>query len=155
MSDRIAVMNHGRIEQLDRPDALYARPRTRFVAGFIGESNVIPVSVSDGSVTYRSMPVRIAEPPPADGKYLLIVRPERVRLASAAASSSANRLAATMTDIVYQGDSFICYARLEDGTQIAIRDFCRSDILERLPKPGDAMTLLFEPDELILMPEEG
>src|SRR3954447_20333117 len=43
MSDRIAVMNAGRIEQLDRPEALYATPRTRFVAGFIGESNFVPV----------------------------------------------------------------------------------------------------------------
>src|SRR5690606_22036618 len=49
MSDRIAVMRHGRIEQLGRPEELYERPRTEFVAGFLGVSNLL-----DGEVSGRS-----------------------------------------------------------------------------------------------------
>ena len=44
MSDRIAVMNHGRYEQLADPASLYERPRTRFVAGFLGVSNLLPTT---------------------------------------------------------------------------------------------------------------
>ena len=45
MSDRIAVMNKGRIEQIDTPQAIYDRPATRFVAGFIGNTNIAPVTI--------------------------------------------------------------------------------------------------------------
>ena len=52
MSDRIAVMNHGRYEQLGDPEALYERPTTRFVAGFLGVSNLLPGAVegNDGDL---------------------------------------------------------------------------------------------------------
>ena len=46
MSDRIAVMNHGRVEQIDAPEQVYERPATTFVAGFIGVSNLMPGTVS-------------------------------------------------------------------------------------------------------------
>ena len=45
MSDRVAVMNRGRFEQIDSPRNLYANPATRFVAGFVGETNILPVTV--------------------------------------------------------------------------------------------------------------
>jgi iron(III) transport system ATP-binding protein len=51
-SDRIAVMNQGRVEQVDEPRALYARPRTRFVAGFIGRSNFLNGEVRGGEVAF-------------------------------------------------------------------------------------------------------
>ncbi|RVD18603.1 ATP-binding cassette domain-containing protein, partial [Mesorhizobium sp. M4B.F.Ca.ET.017.02.2.1] len=59
MSDRIAVMNAGCIEQIDRPEVLYAAPKTRFVAGFIGDSNFIPVESRNGSVWYEDRKIRM------------------------------------------------------------------------------------------------
>ena len=52
MSDRVAVINHGRIMQLDAPRRLYERPANRFVAEFIGESAFLPVELANGIVTY-------------------------------------------------------------------------------------------------------
>jgi ABC-type Fe3+/spermidine/putrescine transport system ATPase subunit len=51
-SDRIAVMNHGRIEQIDSPYTLYTKPRTRFVAGFIGRTNFLRAQCADGAVLF-------------------------------------------------------------------------------------------------------
>ncbi|CCV05235.1 ferric transporter subunit; ATP-binding component of ABC transporter; CP4-6 prophage [Mesorhizobium metallidurans STM 2683] len=155
MSDRIAVMNKGRIEQLDRPETLYARPRTRFVAGFIGESNFIPVESRDGSVWYAGKKVHTASPSPSSGRHWLVVRPERVRLAAdAGLGANANMLHATVRDIVYQGDSFICYANLADGQQIALRDYCRSDVLARLPVAGQPVQLRVDAEDAILVADE-
>ena len=82
-SDRIAVMNHGRIEQVDVPRALYNQPKTRFVAGFIGRTNFIE-GVSDGhqvSFDGFALPRSAFERDvPAQGKAVFSVRPHSMRL---------------------------------------------------------------------------
>ena len=56
MSDRIAVMNAGRYEQLGDPESLYERPTTRFVAGFLGISNLLPATLDAGRATATRSP---------------------------------------------------------------------------------------------------
>jgi putative spermidine/putrescine transport system ATP-binding protein len=157
MSDRIAVMNNGRIEQLDAPETLYAHPRTRFVAGFIGESNFIPVECRDGGVWYAGQQLHTAGAAPGSGPHLLVARPERVRLApnGAAVLNGANILPAKVRDIVYQGDSFICYAVLAGGQQIALRDYCRSDVLSQIPAAGEAVRLQINAEDATLVAAES
>ena len=86
-SDRIAVMNHGRIEQVDVPRALYNQPKTRFVAGFIGRTNFIE-GVSDGhqvSFDGFALPRSAFERDvPAQGKAVFSVRPHSMRLSDLA-----------------------------------------------------------------------
>jgi putative spermidine/putrescine transport system ATP-binding protein len=152
MSDRIAVMNNGRIEQLDRPEVLYARPSTKFVAGFISESNFIPVECRDGGVWYGGQKLHTASSIPANGQHWLIARPERVRLAgNAGGVNGANVLAATVRDLVYQGDSFLCYATLADGQQITLRDYCRSDVLAMIPSAGEPIRLQINPEDATIV----
>ena len=142
MSDRIAVMNNGRIEQLDRPEALYARPQTKFVASFIGESNFIPVECRDGAVWYNGHRLHTASEAPPPGRHWLVARPERVRVGRDSGHlNGTNLLMATVRDVVYQGDSFLCYATLAGGEQIALRDYCRSDVLSLIPPAGEQITL--------------
>ena len=82
-SDRIAVMNHGRIEQVDNPRALYNKPKTRFVAGFIGRTNFIE-GLSDGqqiSFDGFALPRAAFERDvPSAGKAVFSVRPHSMRL---------------------------------------------------------------------------
>jgi ABC-type Fe3+/spermidine/putrescine transport system ATPase subunit len=89
MSDRVAVMNRGRIEQLGSPQELYQKPATRFVAEFLGTVNWFGEAG---------------------------VRPENTRLAATRAGDSSRE--ATVTSLLYLGSSLQVHARLSDGTQV-------------------------------------
>jgi spermidine/putrescine transport system ATP-binding protein len=117
MSDRIAVFNLGRIEQLGVPAEIYERPKTSFVADFIGAANVLTARLLDshqGHVKLKledevevSLPYR-GELPVNKGEMLKVaIRPERiaVRYGDAAAGNGCMRLKATMIDNVYLGNS--------------------------------------------------
>jgi len=90
MSDRIAVMNGGRVEQIGGPEDVYERPATTFVAGFIGVSNLMPASVAGpGEVRLENGP---AVQVPADGlapgeRCYAVVRPEKLRIDALAAGT--------------------------------------------------------------------
>jgi ABC-type Fe3+/spermidine/putrescine transport system ATPase subunit len=85
-SDRIAVMNRGRIEQVGTPEEIYEHPRTQFVASFIGRTNCLSGVVSDGrSVRCNGLPpltVNLSGSIPASGlSVALSIRPQEIRLA--------------------------------------------------------------------------
>ena len=82
-SDRIAVMNQGRVEQVDEPRALYARPRTRFVAGFIGRTNFLDGEVRDGEVVFDRFAIRLeqfADASALRGRVSFSLRPQSIHL---------------------------------------------------------------------------
>ena len=93
-SDRIAVMNHGRIEQVDHPRALYNKPKTRFVAGFIGRTNFIE-GLSDGhKIAFDGFALPHAafeRDVPSQGKAAFSVRPHSMRLSSAPSTARDGR----------------------------------------------------------------
>jgi len=110
MSDRIALFNAGKIEQLDTPEGIYDRPRTRFVAEFIGETNLFEGVVrrtSDGvaevAVNERvTLKAAMASAIEVGAPILVSVRPERVHLRTEAGAG--NAVPVTIADHVYQGD---------------------------------------------------
>jgi ABC-type Fe3+/spermidine/putrescine transport system ATPase subunit len=76
LSDSVAIMRGGRVEQIGPPLEIYDRPRTDYVAGFIGQANLVPVRVRNGVVAeLGSLPTSLP-----DGEAVLVVRPENVRL---------------------------------------------------------------------------
>jgi ABC-type Fe3+/spermidine/putrescine transport system ATPase subunit len=103
MADRIAVMSRGRVEQLDTPIDLYQRPRTTFVADFIGTSNAFPGTVTATGVDVPGIGLLPGHQPwPVSGpSATLIVRPEDMRLTDAATGL----LAGTVLDIQFYGGS--------------------------------------------------
>jgi spermidine/putrescine transport system ATP-binding protein len=139
MSDRVALMRGGRIEQLGRPRELYDRPRSRYVADFIGETNLLPAVADDrdpGVVTVAGpagpAPVRVevrADGVRAGVPLWLSVRPESLAVVAAAGNSDAgnsdagnsdagNSLPATVRDVVYAGSVVKLHLALADGTAI-------------------------------------
>src|SRR5438105_5711948 len=104
MADAIAVMNAGRIDQLGEPRELYERPRTTFVAGFLGVSNLLAGVVS-GERAVRltgAGEVRVAAPLPSEGTRVFIgVRPEKLRIGA----DGVNTLSGTVTERAYIGVS--------------------------------------------------
>src|SRR5580700_9304742 len=131
MSDRIAVMNAGLVAQVGRPEDLYDRPSSRFVAGFLGESNFLPavvrgieddvvVAECEGAIIRAMCPGR-----PATGeKVMLTTRPERIRFADGAWSSNApqNRLSVTVTEAVFAGERCRYMLQAGDGTAMVLKE---------------------------------
>ncbi len=150
MSDRIAVINHGRVMQIDTPSRIYDHPANRFVADFIGESTFLPVGRDGPVVAYEGQPLSYTDTPPS-GDLVLMIRPERLRILTGEARE-ANRFEATVTDIVYQGDSYLMYARLADGAEVAVRGVIRSTTFSALPEVGGSVTLGLDPEDTVLIP---
>jgi putative spermidine/putrescine transport system ATP-binding protein len=166
LSDRIAVMNAGRIEQLDVPGNIYQRPANWFVADFIGESNLLEGELlehADGRVTLRlgqgdvvtlAADAIAAIPAEGRGSAGLLLRPERIRRLGDAEVAE-NRFAATVEETVYLGQSQKLRLRLGSGQEIVARwpvpidghRLAPGEVVEigwgaqdarMLPPPGDA-----------------
>ena len=148
MSDRIAVINGGRIMQLDTPRALYERPKNRFVAEFIGESTFLPVRVAGGRVHLGDQVLRTVEPPPTDGPQWLMLRPERLRLRGAgeAADDACNTIDATLVASVYQGDSSLHQVALQDGTLVSVRAGSAGSMA-----PGEPLRIVVSVEDTVLL----
>jgi spermidine/putrescine transport system ATP-binding protein len=106
MADQIAVMNRGRIEQLGTPSELYEKPRTAFVARFLGASNLLPGTVSgtgvvrlDGGGEVR---IQADELPESGSRVAVGIRPEKL---SFGGKDGGNRIAGTVTESAYVGVS--------------------------------------------------
>ena len=121
LSDRLAVMHHGRIEQLGAPREIYERPATRFVADFIGASTLLRgrVVAADRVTVAAGPPLHVSGGPalPVGAEVELAIRPERVRLA---AGPGDNVLDARIEGLVYQGAQTEVTARLADGQRVLV-----------------------------------
>jgi iron(III) transport system ATP-binding protein len=123
-SDRIAVMNQGRVEQVDDPRTLYARPRTRFVAGFIGRTNFLEGEASAGDVRFDGFSIptaRFAESA-LQGKVAFSLRPQSVHLhrQRPAASDAAVVVAGEIVQRAYLGEHWD-YAVRPAGSALMLR----------------------------------
>ncbi|MFC6886130.1 MULTISPECIES: ABC transporter ATP-binding protein [Actinomadura] len=149
LSDRIAVFNEGRIEQVGTASDLYERPATRFVAAFLGDSNAFEGTLSGGRLAGDGLDLRAPATDLPDGsRAALIVRPERLRL-SGAPGSGDNAVSADVTDIVYQGAFRKVLIRFGNGGAGCVREAigALSDIA-----PGDRVTVHWSPDHAVLVP---
>ena len=155
MSDRIAVIDHGRIMQLDTPQRIYERPANRFVAAFIGESTFLPVDGTAGRFTLGGVALKLARPPDATGRCLLMIRPERLRIVEPGGGVGLNLLTGRVTGIVYQGDSFILQVELASGDKITLRAISASGAMAALPQPGSSVTLGLSPEDTVLLPDDA
>ena len=141
MSDRIAVVNHGRIMQLATPRQLYDQPENKFVADFIGESTFLPVTRDGDKLGAAGTAIRSTRPIPECESLALMVRPERVNLLGESPGPDQNVFRGRVSEFVYQGDSFLMYAILGDGSEVAVRGAMRTDTLSTLPNAGDEVSL--------------
>jgi putative spermidine/putrescine transport system ATP-binding protein len=151
MSDRIAVINHGRFRQIDTPQDLYERPQDRFIAEFIGESHFLPVEVRGGAAYLGDRPIQLAEPPRHQAAaQFLVLRPEKLRVVAAADGAGLNVFAGEVKELVYQGESSLLYVSLADGQPIAIRQ--PAGRTQPAPQPGAPILLGLAPGDTIIVP---
>ena len=114
LSDRIAVLSHGRIEQVGTPSEIYERPATAFVADFIGSSNILTARVCDpgrgaGTLVETQYGLALSIPRVADAtgaEVTLLLRPERFRMVADGEGGAAvpNRFTARVRDVTYLGE---------------------------------------------------
>jgi putative spermidine/putrescine transport system ATP-binding protein len=131
MSDRIAVFNAGRIEQLGSPAEVYERPKTRFVAGFVGTSNLLTGDVAEAV---------LGRP----GTFT--IRPEKIRLAEPEATAGAAEASAlgTIHSVVYLGPDTRYIVELEAGSRLVVTEQNLSTTsTEVLEQQGKAVRLIW------------
>jgi len=159
ISDRIVVMNTGRMEQVGSPVQIYNYPTTPFVASFIGQLNLLPVVVEDptagavslgkagGPVVRTAQPIKL----PSGSATKLAVRPEELKVEELAAgeipSNGVNRLNATVQSVTFLGAIVrmrVALAALDAGPQLSVDLF--NDRRLVLPRQGEQVNLVFPPD---------
>jgi spermidine/putrescine transport system ATP-binding protein len=126
LSHRVGVMNHGRLVQVDPPAVLYERPRDRFVAGFIGQCNLLEAQVSgqaNGQLTLRIEglpPVSVpAETAAAGERGTLALRPEHIRLGPAEAGEQ--ELAGRIREHLFLGAASLYQVELVNGMRLDVQ----------------------------------
>ena len=123
MSDRIAVINFGRIMQLDTPRAIYERPLNKFVAEFIGESTFVPVQIEKGIARFSNFSFKTLHLDSRHGSALLMLRPERLKVLGEQEHLKAefNEFSAQLVHVVYQGDSSLLEVKLPNEAVVQVR----------------------------------
>jgi len=150
LSDRIAVINAGRLEQVGTPEHIYARPATLFVADFVGQVNAVPgriVERNGGTARVATLGQTIALPDrdELDVDVIVIVRPEALRLGPV----HPDQPAGTVEEVEYRGDRLEYRVRLADSLIVVIEP-AQGD--RRRIAPGERVRVELMTDALHLLP---
>jgi spermidine/putrescine transport system ATP-binding protein len=157
MSDRIAVMNRGVIEQVASPEEVYERPATTFVAGFIGVSNLMPGEVTE--VTEAHAKLRLNAGPTVETESAgvapgerchAVVRPEKLELQRADAPANGRpAVDGVLESALYLGTATQVVARLPDGTAMTVLvPNSSGHVREDLPGPGAPVRLTWASEHI-------
>ncbi|MGH3472086.1 MAG: ABC transporter ATP-binding protein [Nocardioidaceae bacterium] len=158
MSDRLVVMNRGRVEQLGTPREVYERPNTRFVAGFIGTSNILTGvatrSVDDAVVVELGVDEHIVVPTrgrAASGELVITVRPEKITLGHLPGDQDCV-VRGKVDEVVYQGTFTSYNVTIGTGDQVLVhrQNAAASD---DIAEPGDQVWLGWAKDHSYLLDE--
>ena len=160
MSDRIAVMSNGVIEQLDTPSEIYDRPLTAFVADFIGEMNFLDGKITEADGwefdldTGNGVVVRGRGEAVGGRAARVGIRPARLHIVAAAADGAINAARAVIDTKMYLGDEVQILATLEGGTQMIIREQrADADATHDALRPGDPITIQWDRTAPVLLAE--
>lgn len=158
MSDSIAVMNHGRIEQFDTAHRLYRKPCSRFVADFIGKSNIFPgafvrngAGMEYATEGFKIGLARLEIDHANEGKAELVVRPEDIRLSREDSDQPVLgdiTLRGTVATSTYSGDRALYTIALPCGRRLLTYGGARDGALQ----PGAHVTVSFDAKDCILLP---
>ena len=164
VADRIGVMDRGRLVQVGPPRELYETPASRWIAGFVGDINLIEgrvvareggrlvLALPDGGATVEAACTGTGRRDDALG--CIAVRPEKIRLAAAdgaAGEDAPNRLAGEVVDVTYQGSISLYRVALEGGLVVraALANASRAGMPEL--GPGRAVTASFAPEDGVVL----
>ncbi|MGE7385437.1 ABC transporter ATP-binding protein [Streptomyces sp. NPDC004126] len=142
LADRIAVMDRARLQDCGTPQQLYRAPRTEFTASFVGNANLLPVTVAEGGAVFAGRPLALNAGRAAPGSTAtLCVRPHLLAL-----GEGPNALRGTITEVQWRGSTHRLYVDV-GGHRV------KADLpeLRETPALGDEVTLHFEPRDAVLL----
>ncbi|HXV06272.1 MAG TPA: ABC transporter ATP-binding protein [Solirubrobacterales bacterium] len=160
MSDRIAVMNRGRVEQVGVPEDVYERPATTFVAGFIGVSNLMPATVSGPREVRLDHGPTVAAS--VDGfspgeRCHAVVRPEKLQVEAVGGAAAANgrpRVEGIVESSLYLGTATQIAVDIGDGVRMTVLvPNANEELRQRLPGGGARVALSWESEHMHLVRE--
>jgi spermidine/putrescine transport system ATP-binding protein len=151
MADKIAVMNHGRIEQLGPPQELYERPRTAFVAGFLGVSNLLPGTIEGAdAIRLEEGTIVRAQVNGRSGPVAAGVRPEKITIG---VGGGVNELPGTVSETAYIGVATQVVVKTAAGV---VQVFAQNiDSGGRVPAPGTNVILSWSPESTFVVDPGG
>ena len=153
MSDRVAVFNDGKIQQLATPSDLYERPENSFVAQFIGENNRLPGVIEDisgGRCLVRLATGEVIDATPVNvtakgAPTVVSIRPERVEYKPEAMPAGAHTIDAEVLEFIYMGDMFRTRLKVAGSEDFVIKS--RNTQGQRVLKPGETIKVGWHPQD--------
>jgi spermidine/putrescine transport system ATP-binding protein len=130
LSDRIAVMNQGNVEQVDTPSCIYEQPKTPFVADFIGDTNLLQGKIegfysanlwviTENGLKLKAKPSEISNSL-TSGLVIVSIRPEKIRLSLALPVNEANVFEGQVQTVMYLGTHIYCVVELRSGDRLTV-----------------------------------
>ena len=157
MSDRIVVINNGKLTQIDTPHNIYNHPANAFVADFIGESTMLPLK-SDGAGKLFFLDHLIAGDFKTDAArdWSLVIRPERLFVAEKDATDSDQVIvfSGVVSEFVFQGETAFALLSINDQYKLAFRFGTDSSSAQNVLQPGDQVSLGLNRSDVIIIPQE-
>ncbi len=158
MSDRIAVMSNGNVEQIGTPTEIYGRPATVFVAGFIGQANLWPCAIEErvnGTATVGALGTHLSASCHVPGisagqQGTVMVRPERLQISMSEPSTVGARVSGQVTDLTFQGPVVRLLLTVADGAQVLANVPDDADLPQL--RPGDTVWASWAPDAACVLP---
>lgn len=154
MSDRIIVMNQGLIEQIGSPTEIYERPKTRFIADFIGETNIFEGTVTrkDNENIYidcdgQEIKAVILDDGDIEGKVYLAVRPEKMDIGTEV-SGDRSRLNCTFKERIYVGSITKLILTLPTGQEVIVNE---TETNRTVVEEGGTLQISWHPDDSVLL----
>ncbi len=153
MSDRIAVINAGILEQIDEPKEIYKHPKTKFVAGFIGESNIFDGVVKKNGVQTK-IGTEIGDAQIEDKGYepesyiAVSVRPENTNYSKEKIDGFSMK--GIVKEIIYVGNIIKMIVQMGNGEEVKISRFQE----EGLPKPGEEVYIYWDVEKGVVIPQK-
>jgi putative spermidine/putrescine transport system ATP-binding protein/spermidine/putrescine transport system ATP-binding protein len=150
LSDKVAILDRGRIVQEGAPAAIYERPRTRFAAAFLGDANFMTGRVVPGGIEVAGRLIRTLDPLPEDrAEATVAVRPEKMTiLPQGAPLAEGNGVEAVVEQVIYAGATSTTILRGPDGAPLKV--FAQNREATDLP-PGAAVTLSWSPGHTVVL----
>jgi putative spermidine/putrescine transport system ATP-binding protein len=151
MSDRIVVLRDGRIAQVGSPLEMYDRPCSRFVAQFIGQTNLFPADLVNGRVSVPELGVEwtARTPSTSTGAHFVSLRPEH--LARRTCADGDVSIDVTLDEVIFLGDVIDFSARHKSGAGVHFRESRNASAIQL--NRGDTISLAFRPGDAHLVPD--